>query len=361
MEEARRLTQFLLADIVNISADAVICIDGLRRITLFNEGAARIFGYSADEVMGKPLEMLLPERYRDSHEHHVDGFRKSKEHARRMGERREISGVRKNGQEFPAEAAIAKVHMGDSVVYSVALRDITESVELQKKLQQAVAARDETVAMVAHDLRNPLSAIKMLAAATGDGDDAAGTVHERLAMIRSAATQMDGLIRDLLDVARAEAGQLHVDAKPTPLGEVMESALSTLRPLLDEARVELRVSDLPRAAVLADNARIGQVISNLIGNALKFTSSGGRVTISATVTDSVMQVSVTDTGSGITADLLPHVFDRFRQSNTPAIRSRGAGLGLPIARGIITAHGGRMWVESEVGKGSTFSFTLPLA
>jgi len=357
-----RLTEFLLSDIVKISADAVICLDADRRITLFNEGAENIFGWTSAEMIGQPLERLLPERARAVHDSHMEGFRKAKEDSRKMGQRREISGVRKNGEEFPAEAAIAKVHMGDSVVYSVVLRDITEQVNLQKRLQRAVIARDETVGMVAHDLRNPLSAIKMLSASVLDGDEALSpVVAEKLDLIRSAAEQMDRLIRDLLDVTRVEAGQLHVDMAPVVVADLLDQSLTTLRPLLANAGVNLAVEPGPPLTVMADPARIQQVLSNLVGNAIKFTPAQGQVTIEVVRTDDGAKVSVSDTGSGIGREALPHVFDRFWQVPNASIRSRGAGLGLPIARGIVSAHGGKMWAESELGKGSTFSFTLTLA
>ena len=361
MSPTRRLTEFLLSDIVNISADAVICLDENHKITLFNEGAEKIFGWTADEMMGKPLELLLPDRARGEHEAHIEGFRAAHDQSRRMGQRREISGVRKNGEEFPAEAAITKVHLGDSVVFSVVLRDITEQMALQKRLQRAVVARDETVGMVAHDLRNPLSAIKMLASSVLEsGETLPAAVAENVDLIRSAATQMDGLIQDLLDVTRAEAGQLRVDAHPIYVSDLLDRSLTTMRPLLANAGVALTVDAGPSLKVMADAPRIGQVISNLLGNAIKFTPTGGRVTISVTQTTEGVQFSVADTGSGIGREVLPYVFDRFWQLPSATIRTRGAGLGLPIAHGIVLAHGGRMWVESEVGRGATFNFTLQL-
>ena len=362
MSPTRRLTEFLLADIIKISADAVICLDSSRNITLFNEGAEQIFGWTAAEMMGQPLTRLLPERAQGVHEAHIEGFRAAEDQARRMGQRREISGVRKNGEEFPAEAAIAKVHMGDDVVFSVVLRDITEQVALQKRLQRAVIARDETVGMVAHDLRNPLSAIKMLAATLLEsGELASPAVADKVSLVRSAADQMDGLIQDLLDVTRAEAGQLRVDMKPIALAELVDRSLDTLRPLVSEAGLALDVDLGPPVMVMADVPRIRQVLSNLVGNSIKFTPSGGRVTITAARADEGTRISVTDTGTGIARELLPHVFDRFWQMPNATIRARGAGLGLPIARGIVQAHGGRLWAESEIGKGSTFSFTLGIA
>ena len=361
----RSLTDFLLADIVGIAADAIICIDEEQNITLFNEGAEQIFGWRADEAIGQPLEVLLPERFRTEHRVHVERFRDAPETSRRMGHRREISGLRKNGEEFPAEAAIAKVRMGKSVVFSVVLRDITDQVEMRKRLQTAVNARDDTVSVVAHDLRNPVSAVKMLSGALLQR---AGTERfseestEQLTLIRQAALQMDRLIQDLLDVTRVETGRLHLETASTQARDVLDAALETLRPLVDDAGLVL-VEDLPHdlPIVSVEPRRIEQVLSNLVGNSIKATPRGGRITVSAHAANGALRVSVSDTGRGIPADQIAHVFDRFWQSATSTIRSRGAGLGLPIARGIIEAHGGRMWAESELAKGATFYFTLPIA
>ena len=334
-----------MADIVAIAADAVICIDADQKITLFNDGAQVIFGWTAEEVIGKPLDILLPERVRSVHGGHIEGFRKSKDHARRMGERREISGLRKNGEEFPAEAAIAKVHMGDTVVFSVLLRDITDQVALQKRLQRAVIARDETVGMVAHDLRNPLSAIKMLAASALP-EAVAQPVKEKLGLIRSAAEQMDRLIQDLLDVTRAEAGQLRVDPAPIAVSELLDLSLTTLRPLVETARLTLSVTGASADRVLADAPRVSQVVSNLIGNAIKFTPANGEISVSVSPMIGFAKIAVSDTGAGIAREQLTNVFDRFWQSSQSNIRVRGAGLGLAIARGVVKAHGGEIWAAS---------------
>ena len=360
----RSLTDFLLADIVGIAADAIICLDEDQKITLFNEGAVQIFGWTADEAIGQPLEMLLPERFRAEHRSHVERFRDAPETSRRMGHRREISGLRKNGEEFPAEAAIAKVMMGKAVVFSVVLRDITDQVEMRKRLQTALNARDDTVSVVAHDLRNPVSAVKMLSSALlqrAESERFGADTSEQLTLIRHAALQMDRLIQDLLDVTRVETGRLHLETTPLRARAVIASALDTLRPLLSDAGLEL-VEDLPDdlSVVSVDEQRIAQVLSNLVGNSIKATPRGGRVTVAARESDGALRVSVTDNGRGIPAEQITHVFDRFWQSATSTIRSRGAGLGLPIARGIVEAHGGRMWAESEVGRGSTFYFTLPI-
>lgn len=361
----RSLTDFLLADIVAIAADAIICLDEDQRITLFNEGAEQIFGWRAEEVMGEPLHRLIPERFRAGHRKHVERFREAPETSRRMGHRQEISGLRKNGEEFPAEAAIAKVRMGSQVVFSVVLRDITDQVAMRKRLMMAVNARDDTVGVVAHDLRNPVSAVKMLSAALLqrlESETLSPETKEQLALIRQAALQMDRLIQDLLDVTRVETGRLVIEQEPVAVRELVESALETMRPLAKEAGIAIAEelpNDLPR--VNADQERVAQVIWNLVRNAIKATPRGGRITASAMQADGGVEFVVRDTGTGIASEQLVHIFDRFWQSEHSTIRTRGAGLGLAIAKGIVEAHGGRMWAESEMGKGSAFHFTLPPA
>ena len=200
------------------------------------------------------------------------------------------------------------------------------------------------------------------AALTAQADALLPEFVDQLRLIREAAIQMDRLIQDLLDVTRVESGRLSLDMQPVTTIALLEGTLRTLRPLVREAGLEL-VVDLPSSlpAVNADPERIGQVMSNLIGNAIKFARKGGRVTVSATLQGDMVRVTVADNGPGIAPDHLPHIFDRFWQASTSTIRSRGAGLGLPIAQGIIRAHGGQLRVESTPGSGATFHFTLPVA
>ena len=516
----------LLAAIIGISADAIICVDCEQKITFFNEGAVSIFGYSAEEVMGKPLDILLPERARAMHPHHIAGFMRSDVPARRMGERREIAGRRKNGDEFPAEAAIAKMDVAGQAYASVVLRDVTErnrvearqrflveasdqlaslvaldetldllarlwiptfadltviemayrgefhhlraargrdgaataaeplivgagtgnaamgvdaadaqrvasvpvavaldtipqahraaaeatepttafivslthrgdllgrvtmfakgrpalspgdlglaedlarrvsvaldNARLHDQLQHALRARDDTMSVVSHDLRNPVNAVKMLAGALLQPSNERRVpedLREQIGVIRSAAEQMDTLIQDLLDMSRAEAGRFAIDVQTGSAASLLRDALRTLAPLAAAKNVAL-VTDWPEHLpdVQVDPERIAQVVSNVVGNAIKFTPSGGTIRVSASAESDSVLVAVADTGPGIARDHLPHVFDRYWQSSR---RNRGAGLGLPIAKTIVEAHGGRIWAESVEGQGTTLYFTLP--
>jgi PAS domain S-box-containing protein len=365
-----RLTDSLLRKTVTIAADAIICIDRDQRITFFNNGAEQIFGYSADEVAGKPLDMLLPGRFHDSHHRHIDGFAKARVAARTMGERQEVSGIRKDGTEFPAEAAIAHVETDEGVAFSVVLRDITErrrieavNAQLVRDLQSAVSARDEMLGVVSHDLRNPVNAVKMLSSAilrVGEQQELVPEVREHAGVMRQAAEQMDALIQDLLDVTKIESGRLQLSPQAMPVDVLVTWALDTLGPIASEQGVELKSTfgnNLP--AVDVDPDRLTQVLSNLVGNAITHTPRGGSVTLSAERQHDDVRISVSDTGVGISPEDLPRVFDRFWQSRRT--NRSGAGLGLAIARGIVRGHGGRIWIESVLGEGTAVHFTVPLA
>jgi PAS domain S-box-containing protein len=360
----KALPSALYSGVLAISADAVIAVDDEQRIIFFNEGAERIFGWSAAEVGGKYLEVLLPERFRASHRGHVHGFGAAHGRARLMGERQEISGQRKSGEEFPAEASIQRIEIDGKSIYAAVLRDVSARYQVEEALHQAIRARDEMMGIVSHDLRNPASAVKMLAGSILSEADARALppdVAERIEVMQQAAVQIDGLIQDLLDVTRLEAGRLSVspqDVAPVPL---VEAALYALRALVESGGVELVATyDEPLPTVHADPERVTQLLSNLVGNALKFTPAGGRVEVRTQRYGEGVLVSVTDTGEGIPADQLPHVFERFYQvSSSRSVARHGAGLGLPIARGIVEAHGGTIWIESAPGRGTTVRFTLP--
>ncbi|MEO8194088.1 MAG: ATP-binding protein [Gemmatimonadales bacterium] len=527
------ITDAILAGIVTISADAIICIDKSQCIIFFNEGAESIFGYSAGEIMGQPLERLIPQRFRSAHASHVRGFGESSVRARKMGERGQILGLRKSGEEFPAEAAISHLGSRSRMVYSVVLRDVTDRLrahETQQFLAEAgevlssslgpeaalrnvaqlavprladaclvnafhggrfqgiavehidpvratnlererlehpldpagdhpvaevirtlktmvwsdtdrssevrdrallevsdiferapstaivipliareqllgvmslyrrkgsygdndvflaeelgrraalaidnarlydlvyagIRARDDMIGIVSHDLRNPVNAVRMLTGVMLDRqreEPLPTEMVEYAEVIRQAAEQMDSLIRDLLDVTRVEAGKLSVDATRENTEELLSDALRTLVPVASDKSLRLRLTapdDLPD--VLADRERVAQALSNLVGNAVKFSPPGDEIIVRVAVLDGELVFSVSDKGKGMNPEQLSHAFDRFWQSSRTD--RQGAGLGLAITKGIIEAHGGRIWAESMPGSGSTFYFTLRTA
>jgi signal transduction histidine kinase len=251
---------------------------------------------------------------------------------------------------------------GDARYYIIRVEDITARKRAEEALERAVAARDEVLGIVAHDLRNPLGVILMQAALL----ERVGREPERRdpkprEMIVRAAKRMNRLIQDLLDVSLVEAGQLKVNPVRISTRELVRDAAEAQAAVATASDLTLRVDvahDVPD--IMGDYDRLLQVFENLIGNAIKFTPAGGRITVAARAQAGEMRFSVSDTGTGIAPDSLTRIFDRFWQGKTHA-RRLGAGLGLPITRGIVLAHNGRIWAESTPGRGSTLFFTIPLA
>ncbi|HEX6041148.1 PAS domain S-box protein [Longimicrobium sp.] len=373
-EEALRASEGKFSGIISISSDAIVSVDETQRIVHFNRGAEAVFGWKQHEIVGQPLNVLLPGYARDRHGEHVRRFAEGPVVAKRMGERQEIFGVRKNGEEFPAEASISKLELGAQRLFTAVLRDVTDRKEAERALAQAleqareatgaaqaaVRAREDVLHVVSHDLGNSLSAIVvnttvLLKTLPPDAED----VRQRVSSVRDLARRMQRLRQDLLDVASIEQGQLSVEWDSWHPGAVVSEAVEAFAPLAGEKGLELVAEvepDVPE--VEGDRDRVLQVLANLLGNAVKFTPAGGRVTLRVRAAPDEVRFAVGDTGPGIAPENQGLVWDRFWKSRTA--NRHGAGLGLAISRGIVEAHGGRIWLESAEGAGSTFFFTLPL-
>jgi PAS domain S-box-containing protein len=532
-ERALRASEARFAGIIAIASDAIISVDDNFEITLFNQGAESIFGYRRTDVLGQPLEMLLPERFRGTHSGHMRNFARSPVASRRMAERQEIMGLRQDGTEFSAEASISKLDLFGSTVFTVVLRDITERKRVERgqrflaqagailassldyettlasvaaltvpeladwsvvyiresdgtvrrleiahadpglrdllpelltypldprsphpvftvletgkpevmrdvgdafiaalsqserhrqiyqalgmkslmvvplvargqisgamgfvsarhrygtdelslaqdlatlaglavdnarlygDAQAAVRARDDLLAVVSHDLGNPLSAIRigtsLLLRTLPESEHGSGG-WQHLEFIRQSVLQMENLINDLLDVKRIEAGPILLELGTLHASKVVSDVMDVFRPIAEARSISLTAdvaASLPPLS--ADYQRLIQVLSNLVSNAVKFSEPGGRVSVHARETGAVMLFGVSDTGPGIPVEHQQHVFDRFWQARRTG--RKGLGLGLAIARGVVDAHGGRIWLESTPGSGTTFLFTIPL-
>ncbi|HVY49138.1 MAG TPA: ATP-binding protein, partial [Minicystis sp.] len=359
-DERVRRSEALLDGILSLSADAIVTCDEALSIVRFTRGASAIFGYEAPEVLGRPLEVLIPERFRAVHAEHVRAFLEGAATARLMNDGRpSVVGLRKDGEEFPIEASISKLGLDGRTVLTIAARDVTERERAREALERAVLARDEVLGVVAHDLRNPLNAIVLHATLLQRARPRDRRDPAPVDAIRRAAARMNRMIQDLLDVARLEAGQsLAIERRPIAPASVVNAALESQRAAAAAASIEIAADVAPSGDVFADEHRLLQVFENLVGNALKFTPAGGRVTVGAAVTGGEVVFSVTDTGEGLSPEHAARLFDRFWQATQDR---RGAGLGLSVAQAIVEGHGGRIWVESRAGQGTRVSFTIPLA
>lgn len=240
-----------------------------------------------------------------------------------------------------------------------------ENSRLHRRMQRAVKAREDLLAVVSHDLRNPLGVVLMRAASIArnlPGDGAAAKARKHAVDIQSAAQRMADLISDLLDLGSIEAGELKLQLSAEDLGALLSSAADEIQPLAASKGVRIDVSLPPQTWSVrcrCDRRRVSQVLSNLLGNAVKFTPSGGSIHLRSSIEGGMAKIVVLDTGQGVDPAHLSQIFERYYQA--PTRERSGVGLGLFIAKGIVTAHGGQIWAESTPGEGSSFYFTLPLA
>jgi signal transduction histidine kinase len=238
-------------------------------------------------------------------------------------------------------------------------------VDLERQLsseQRAVRTRDDVIAIVSHDLKNPLSAILlqaglMLKTASACGEESLKVLRGAVERIRKSGTHMQALIDDLLDLARIETQRFGLNLQSVESRVMLDEALLAASPLAEAKRITLAGELIDSPKLEADSERIFRVLSNLLGNAIKFTPEGGTVTLRAQPRDGALSVTIADTGRGIAPEDLAHIFDRYWRPKEA--EGEGTGLGLYIARGIVEAHGGRVWAESSP-QGATFLFTLPL-
>jgi signal transduction histidine kinase len=239
--------------------------------------------------------------------------------------------------------------------FSLVICGLVGSLQSAKiRADTATRSRERVLEIVAHDLRSPLTAIKALGESLAYANP---NMRPRLERIDRAIGRMDRLISQLVDGTRIGQGELRITTRPEPVGAIVGETVDLYSHTARDRDVALEATELPDGAVVqADRDRVMQVLGNLVGNALKFTAPGGRVTLSARRDSDVIVFAVADTGTGIAPEDLPHVFEQYWKHD-----QQGTGLGLFIARSVVQAHGGRMWVESKPGAGSTFFFTLPLA
>lgn len=234
-----------------------------------------------------------------------------------------------------------------------------DNARLYDAAQRAIRARDEILAVVSHDLRNPLSVVGVTLQMLRGAFSEQPRRRELVAKAERAFDRMNRLIEDLLDLARIDQGTLRLERSRAAVAPLLAELVDLQRPLAAQKSIALE-AELSAASVDVDvdRERIAQVLSNLLGNALKFTPEGGRVRVTTSIVGDAVQIAVEDTGPGIATESLPHVFDRFWQAQGTG--KQGVGLGLAIAKGIVEAHGGAMSVASEPGQGATFRFTLPI-
>ena len=351
VEEALRVEQTRLQSIVEHSPLAIWIKDPTGRIVLANERLGDALGHARDDLIGKRSDEVLP-------------FEVAKEHqendAAVLRDNRAIQAEETApSPDGPRTFLTIKFPIpGDPPLLGAIATEITERKRMEEALRVSVRIRDEMMAVVSHDLRGPLSAVQLAATLlVGEvADDARARRH--LEVITRSCARMETLIDDLLDTALIRAGRVQLELHRETADSLVREALDLHESLATQKGVTLGPQpSVPSTEIECDRGRILQVFGNLIGNSLKFCRTGDRITIGAEHRDDVVEFCVEDTGPGIAAEALPHLFEPYWSG--PAHVANGSGLGLYIVRGIVESHGGHVWADSQPGAGARFFFTLP--
>ncbi len=366
--------------VLDTMVDGLIVIDERGRIESFNAAAEVLFGYGAEQVVGRNISMLMPEPYARQHNGYLARYLRTNE-ARVVGQRRELVGRRVDGSTFPIELGVSEIRRedwsgrgGGERLFIGLIRDITE----RKRAENAIMAaktqaemanrgKSEFLANMSHELRTPLNAILGFAEIIRDrlfGTDALDKYAEYGKDIHDSGSHLLEVINDVLDMSKIEAGRYKLIEETFEIAPIVRSCLVMVGDRARDGKVALRTAidtDLP--VIRADRRAVKQVLLNLLSNAVKFTPGGGTVTVSAEVDPDIgIAITVSDTGIGIAEDQLPHVFTPFLQLEPAASRKyEGTGLGLAISKSFMELQGGALTIDSQVDVGTTVTAWLPPA
>lgn len=363
-----RVTEKQFQGFLEAAPDAVVIATPDGKIEQINAQAERLFGYGRDELIGQPVEMLMPARYRRQHAEHRAAY-VARPSTRPMGTDLDLYGLRKNGEEFPVEISLSPLPTEEGVLVASIIRDITAHRQLEaelrqgkRELEQAHRQKDEFLAMLAHELRNPLAPIPNAIQVLQEVSPVDADLQWARDVIERQVQHMTRLVDDLLDVSRINRGKITLQKERVKLAQVVADAIEIARPHIESRRHRLTVSQPPEPLWLeADPTRLAQVVANLLNNAAKYTEKGGHIRLTADKEGEEAVLRVRDTGIGIAPEKLPQVFELFTQLNRPLDRSQGGlGIGLTLARRLVEMHGGSIHASSDgPGQGSEFVVRLP--
>jgi PAS domain S-box-containing protein len=366
--EALRTSEARKAAFFRTALDCIISIDHEGGVVEFNPAAERLFGYREDQVLGKEMaSLIIPPAVREKHRQGLAHYLATGE-GPVLDRRLEMTGMRADGTELPVELTVTRLHVDGPPVFTAHLRDITERKQLENQLRQYIAdlsdadrRKDEFLAMLAHELRNPLAAIDYSMHLLTSSPDQLAMAKE---VTQRQVRQLTHLIDDLLDVSRITTNRIQLRKEGIDAGMLVSRAIGSARPAIEERNHRLAVDIANQEMPLfADPTRIEQVIGNLLTNAAKYTPEGGDISVKAYPENEHVVIKVKDTGLGIPREMLTRVFELFTQVEPTLDRaSGGLGIGLTVVRHLTEMHGGSVSVTSEgLGKGSEFSVHLPLS
>jgi PAS domain S-box-containing protein len=340
-------------------ADGVVVNDVAGQVTLVNRAAAQLLQVEPGAALGRPLKTLFESFSTKGRSTIIDAMDRlyadpySAEYSAGITE----TIIEISMRVIQAHLSPVLTETGEFLGIVTVLRDITREVEAER-------AKTDFVSNVSHELRTPLTSIKgysdlLLCNAVGSLNE---QQHHFVKIIQSSSDRLTVLINDLLDISRIESGRFKLETKPVRMEKIVRNVAEMIRPQCDQKALCLMLDIQPDAGlVLGDENRLTQVVTNLVSNACRYTPEGGCITLALSQADGTLRVDVTDTGIGIAPEDQSKIFQRFYRASNPLVQEvAGTGLGLPIARMLVEMHGGRMWLRSEIGVGSTFTFILPV-
>ena len=363
-------------ELLEAAPDAILEVDRTGKIHLVNQEAETLFRCTRAELIGKQIDEFVPERFRGGHAALRDSYG-ARPVKRPMGSGLNLWARRADGSEVPVDINLSPIQTGEAVHIMCVVRDITERKRAEeairtlnhmleqrnREVERANQLKSEFLASMSHELRTPLNAI------IGFSDllreESGGELNDKqkryTGHIGQGARHLLALINDILDLSKIEAGQIELRMETLSVTDRIEEVLAAIRPLILDKKLDLRADVFPGLEIVADRTHFKQILYNLLSNAVKFTPHTGEITIDAHREGDACCISVADTGIGIAPENINAIFESFRQvaATTKGIRE-GTGLGLAITKRLVEAHRGRIWVESQLGKGSRFIVELPL-
>jgi PAS domain S-box-containing protein len=341
--------------LLEAAPDAMVIVDGRGLIVLVNSQTERLFGYDRRELLGQPVEMLIPEALRSRHHGHRREYSREPR-PRTMGEGLDLAALRKDGSTFPVDIALGPLLGEDGPLVSAAIRDVTERKRTERALRDFLAT-------LGHELRNPMAAISNATRLLSHPKASPEQAHWSLGTLEAEGRHMTRLIDDLLDLSRIARNTIQLKRETVELSSVIDRVLNTTRPVVEQRGQTITVA-LPGEPLPldGDSVRLAQVFSNLVDNAAKYGSAGNRIEVEARREDGNLVVAVRDQGQGIGAESLPRIFDMFYRADRSLEKHEGGlGIGLTLVRQLVELHGGSVAAASDgLGRGSTFTVHLPL-